>query len=75
MLPAQKYKPSCGHREDNGRAESGPVTGATIAVKGTKNITTSGEGGDFSIIAQPGEVLEVSFVGYKSKEIKIEANT
>jgi TonB-linked SusC/RagA family outer membrane protein len=51
-----------------------PVNGATIMVKGTKNATATDESGNFSIIAKPGEVLQISFVGYKSKEIKIDDN-
>ena len=74
ILSAQNANPHVVTGKIMAGAASSPVNGATIAVKGTKNITTSGEGGDFSIMAQPGEVLEISFVGYKSKEIKIDTN-
>ncbi|HYJ63724.1 MAG TPA: carboxypeptidase-like regulatory domain-containing protein, partial [Parafilimonas sp.] len=52
-------------------AAGNPVAGATIMVKGTKNIVSSQDNGDFNIIAQPGDVIVISFVGYKSKEINI----
>jgi len=47
------------------------VPGATVTVKGTKNMATSGDGGEFSVIAQTGDILVVSSVGYKPKEIKV----
>src|SRR5690349_15495027 len=49
-----------------------PVSGATIAVKGTNIATTSGEDGGFTIDAPSGKsVLLVSFVGYEQQEIDI----
>jgi TonB-linked SusC/RagA family outer membrane protein len=47
------------------------IPGATVTVKGTKNAVATTDGGDFTIAAQNGEVLAVTFVGYKTKEIKI----
>src|SRR5689334_5562126 len=52
-------------------AAGNPVAGATIMVKGTKHTVSSQDNGDFNIIAQPGDVIVISFVGYKSKEINI----
>ena len=52
-------------------ASGNPVSGATIMVKGTKNIVSSEDNGDFNIVAQPGDVLVISFVGYKPKEINV----
>jgi len=46
-----------------------PVKGATIKVKNKKIFTTSGEDGGFTIAASPGEVLQVSSVGYEPTEI------
>lgn len=51
------------------------IVGATITVKGTKNAVSSAEGGEFSIMAQTGDVLVVSFIGYKTKEVKAGAGT
>jgi TonB-linked SusC/RagA family outer membrane protein len=50
------------------------VPGATISVKGTQNSVSTGDAGDFSIYAQTGDVLVVSYVGYKTKEVKITGN-
>jgi TonB-linked SusC/RagA family outer membrane protein len=47
------------------------VSGATVSVKGTRNAISTGNSGEFSILAQTGDVLVVSYVGYKSKEVKI----
>ncbi|HSB94382.1 MAG TPA: SusC/RagA family TonB-linked outer membrane protein, partial [Flavitalea sp.] len=48
-----------------------PVNGATITVKGTQRVTVSDSKGNFSINAEAGEVLVVSFVGYKTQEITV----
>ena len=50
------------------------VPGATVSVKGTQNSVSAGDGGEFSIYAQTGDVLVVSYVGYKTKEIKVNEN-
>ncbi len=47
------------------------VPGATVSVKGTQNSVSAGEAGEFSIYAQTGDVLVISYVGYDSKEVKI----
>jgi len=47
------------------------IVGATVMVKGTRNMTSAGDAGDFSIMAQTNDVLVVSFVGFKTKEIKV----
>ncbi|AXY72520.1 TonB-dependent receptor [Paraflavitalea soli] len=48
-----------------------PIASATISVKGKKISTTSGQDGTFTIEAAPGDVLEVSNVGFKSQEYTI----
>lgn len=55
----------------NASVSQASVQGATVSVKGTKNLVSSGDAGEFSIYAQTGDVLVVSYVGYKTKEIKI----
>lgn len=51
------------------------LSGATVNVKGSNNNVVAGTGGEYSITAQTGDVLMVSYVGYKTKEIKVAANT
>ena len=48
-----------------------PVTGATVRVKGTNTGTTTNINGMFSLTKTPGIVLQVSFLGYISREISI----
>ena len=48
-----------------------PLPGAIVKVKGTQKATAVDATGQFSIDAQPGQVLVVSFVGFLSKEITI----
>lgn len=48
-----------------------PVVGATVIVKGTTNGVAADFDGNFTIIANKGDFLIVSSIGYQSKEIKI----
>ena len=58
-----------------GSVSRASVPGATISVKGTRNSVSASDAGDFAINAQTGDVLVVSYVGYKTKEVKIGAGT
>lgn len=48
-----------------------PLIGATILLKGTKNATITNENGEFSFVAQTGDVLVVSYIGYRNAEISV----
>ncbi len=51
-------------------AEDGPLPGANIIVKGTKNGTTTDFDGKFSLKVTEGSgIIEVSFIGYANKDI------
>jgi iron complex outermembrane receptor protein len=52
-----------------------PVSGAVIKVKGTQTGTTSAFDGSFSLRLEEREsiILEISFIGYETREITIEA--
>ncbi|WP_109693869.1 SusC/RagA family TonB-linked outer membrane protein [Chitinophaga deserti] len=67
-----------------GRSQSGPITGkvvsgddntpligVTIVIKAKKKAVQSDTQGQFSIDAQPGDVLSVSYIGYAPQEITI----
>ena len=45
------------------------LPGATVFVKGTKNNSTTDSSGHFIIRANPGNVIEFSFVGYYNRQI------
>ena len=51
--------------------EPDPVIGANVMVKGSTNGTITDFDGNFSLSAKAGDVLQVSFMGYKSQEIKV----
>lgn len=52
--------------------ESGlPLVNATILIKGTTTGTTTNFDGEFSIAAKKKDILQISFVGYETKEIRI----
>ncbi|MDN3585949.1 TonB-dependent receptor [Pedobacter aquatilis] len=48
-----------------------PITGASIAVKGTNKVTSSGADGAFTISAKTGDKIVFSFLGYETKEITV----
>ncbi|MDF2516691.1 MAG: Outer rane cobalamin receptor protein [Sphingobacterium sp.] len=50
---------------------NGPISGATVSVKGTTRGTQTGANGSFTIQAAQGETLRISMVGYKSQEIVV----
>ena len=53
-----------------------PLSGVTIRVKGTRRIVTTDANGKFSIKLNPGETLQVSYVGYVTTDVKAgEGNT
>lgn len=55
--------------------ESGvPLPGATIVLKGTTNGVSSNFDGEFSIEAELGETLKISFLGYETKEVLIDSD-
>lgn len=47
------------------------VIGANIVEKGTTNGTITDVNGQFTLTVQPGAILQVSFIGYNTKEIKV----
>src|SRR5688572_8003720 len=46
-----------------------PPSGATVRVKGTRKIVQTDANGKFSIKLNPGETLQVSYVGYETQDI------
>ena len=52
---------------------TGPVIGASVVVKGTSNGVATDFDGNFSLNANPGQTLVISYIGYLTKEIKITA--
>ncbi len=48
-----------------------PIIGANVVVKGTTNGTVTDINGNFSIEAGPKSVLNISYIGYLSKEIVV----
>ena len=52
----------------------GPLPGATVIVQGTNNGVSTDFDGNFSIQANAGDVLEISYVGFQTQIITISAN-
>ena len=47
------------------------VIGANILVKGTTNGTITDFDGNFTLEAKKGDVIVISFIGYKTQELPI----
>lgn len=52
-------------------ANDAPIEGATITVKGTHTSATTGKDGTFSIEAEKGSTLVITFVGFDTREVKV----
>ena len=51
--------------------ETGPLPGANVIVKGTSTGTQTNFDGKYTIKASEGQVLEFSFVGFGTKQVKV----
>lgn len=51
--------------------QMGPVIGATVKVKGTSNATVTDMDGKFSLNVSNGQTLEISYIGYVTKTVKV----
>ena len=49
----------------------GPVIGATVMEKGTSNGVVTDMDGQFTISVKPGATLQISYVGYVTREVKV----
>ena len=53
----------------------GPVTGASVLIKGTTNGTITDLDGNFTLDVANGEIVVISFIGYVTQEIVIKGQT
>ena len=51
-----------------------PIIGASVVQKGSSNGSITDLDGNFSVSVEPGQLLTVSFVGYKTVEVKAAPN-
>lgn len=51
-----------------------PIIGATVKVKGTTSGAVSDLDGNFTVDAEKGAELEVSYIGYKTQAVKVSGN-
>lgn len=50
-----------------------PLIGVTVMVKGTQTGVTTDVDGQFKLACKEGDVLQVSYIGYETKEVKVGA--
>ncbi len=48
-----------------------PLSNVSVRVKGTTRGTTTNEAGNFSLSASKGEILQISFIGYGTREMPV----
>lgn len=48
-----------------------PVIGATVKIKGSSTGTVTDIDGNFSLTATPGTALEISYIGFKTQQVKV----
>lgn len=53
------------------QATGRPVPGATVAVRGSTTAVATDVQGNFSIAAEPGQVIRISSIGFASRELKV----
>ncbi len=70
MEVAQTQETVSGTVKDLNTGEA--VAGVTIRVKGKDAVTQTDEGGNFTIAAVVGDVLQVSFIGFKTQEVTVQ---
>ena len=51
------------------------LPGATVSVKGQNISTTADSSGRYALVANPGSILQVSFIGYRNRQIDIGSET
>ncbi len=53
------------------KEDQGPLPGVNVIIQGTTNGTITDQEGNFEIEVSEGEILQFSFIGYASQEIKV----
>lgn len=59
----------------NVRDELESLVGVSVIVRGTNTGTVTDIDGNFSLDVQPGQTLEISYLGYRTQEIKVDNQT
>lgn len=52
-----------------------PLAGATISIKGRSGMATTDANGRFKLLAEPGDVLVISYVGFATTTFKVKNDT
>jgi TonB-linked SusC/RagA family outer membrane protein len=55
--------------------DGGPVIGATVKVKGASTGAITDFNGNYTISVKPGSILQFSFLGYKTQEVRVGRQT
>ena len=56
-------------------ADDGPLPGASVVVKGTTRGVSTDFDGNYTIEAGPDDILQFSYIGYTTKEVKVGSQT
>ncbi|WP_153800845.1 SusC/RagA family TonB-linked outer membrane protein [Foetidibacter luteolus] len=74
-LPSYVQAQQSGPRKISGvivsKKSGQPISGANLTVRGTKNVATTDNEGKFTIMAETGQVIEATFVGFANTRITV----
>src|ERR1700710_2809623 len=51
-----------------------PVVGASVRIKGTNTGAVTDVNGDFTLALSPGNVLDISYIGYVTQEVTVNSD-
>ena len=72
LAPAQQAMAQNNSVKGTVVADDGPIIGATVRVKGSPNLATVTDlDGNFVLKVPKGATLQISYLGYKDKEVKV----
>lgn len=70
-----KYNPNIRNVSGTVYEENGPLPGATVLITGTNQGTQTDFEGKFNLEVNTGENLQISYVGYQTKQIPVHASS
>lgn len=68
LVTAPAFEPVTGKVQG---PDGAAIAGVSVTVKGTKRGTSTNASGEFTIDAKPGDVLLISYIGYRTQEVTV----
>jgi TonB-linked SusC/RagA family outer membrane protein len=68
LIAAPAFAPVTGKVQGT---DGAAISGVSVTVKGTKRGTSTNAAGEFTIDARPGDVLVISYIGFRTQEVTV----